>query len=327
MATIHSVHPWSRVNRATPEAMYLNRRTLLAAMGIGAVALTTGCAQAAPTKEEADKLRNNFGPVAPPKSRFDAAAGKRNEKFTIAEPLTDPVVAATYNNFYEFGLDKSAPAERSGKFVTTPWSISVGGLVKEEKTYDLEDLIKTLPSEERLYRFRCVEAWSMRVPWTGIMLADFIRKVEPLGNAKYLKFYTAKSPEQMPGMKEADYYPWPYYEGLRMDEAMSELTLLAFGIYGRPMPNQHGAPLRLVVPWKYGYKSIKSIVRIEFTDTQPKTFWNDLQPSEYPFESNVDPKVPHPRWSQATERLIDTGNRIETLPLNGYGEWVGKLYS
>jgi methionine sulfoxide reductase catalytic subunit len=330
MFNILSPQSWSKVNQATPERLYVNRRSVLAAMGLGTIGVAAsglvGCSSAIADKASMEKLRENFGPVRPPQSRFDHAAAKRNEAYTIKEPLTDATTAATYNNFYEFGLEKTDPALKSHRFVTTPWSITVDGLVKERKTYDLEELLKSMTIEERLYRFRCVEAWSMRVPWSGFRLGELIKKVEPLGDAKFVKFYTANVPEQMPGIKEASYYPWPYYEGLRIDEAMNDLTLLALGIYGKPMPNQHGAPLRLVVPWKYGYKSIKSIVRIEFTAEQPKTFWSELQPTEYPFESNVDPKVPHPRWSQATERLIDTGERIDTLPFNGYGEQVAGIY-
>jgi methionine sulfoxide reductase catalytic subunit len=185
-----------------------------------------------------------------------------------------------------------------------------------------------MPLEERVYRFRCVEAWAMIVPWTGFPLSKLIEKASAKPEAKFLRFETFNRPEQAPGMaRTANYYPWPYFEGLRMDEAMHPLTMAVTGIYGKALPKQHGAPIRLVVPWKYGYKSIKSITKIEFTDKQPKTFWEALQPEEYPFESNVNPDVPHPRWSQATERLIDTGDRVKTLPYNGYGDYVAKLYA
>jgi len=215
----------------------------------------------------------------------------------------------------------------TGDFETAPWPIEITGLVEKPLTLDATELFELFPLEERVYRFRCVEAWAMIVPWTGFPLSKLIEKVAPRREAKFLRFETFNRPAQAPGMRSLHNYPWPYFEGLRLDEAMNPLTLAVNGVYGKPLPKQHGAPWRIVVPWKYGYKSIKSIVKIEFVAEQPKTFWETLGPDEYPFESNVNPKVPHPRWSQATERMIDTGDRVKTQLYNGYGEYVAKLYS
>jgi sulfoxide reductase catalytic subunit YedY len=253
----------------------------------------------------------------------------RNPKFNPDVKLTDEEVAGSYNNFYEFSLDKEAVRLLTGKFVTSPWSIEVKGLCENPMTVDLDDLVTQMPMEERVYRFRCVEAWAMIVPWTGFPLSKLIEKAKPKPEAKFLRFETANRPDQFPGMRSfrTAGYPWPYFEGLRMDEAMHPLTLVATGIYGKPLSKQHGAPVRMVVPWKYGYKSIKSVVKIEFVAAQPKTFWETLAADEYPFESNVNPKVPHPRWSQASERMIGTGDRVRTQVYNGYGDLVAKLYS
>ena len=201
-----------------------------------------------------------------------------------------------------------------------------GSLVDRPKVYDLDDLVRRMPLEERLYRFRCVEAWAMAVPWTGFPMKALINEVQPKSSARYVRMVTFQRPEQAPGQKSQPWYPWPYFEALTMEEAMNELTLLGTGIYGHALPKQHGAPIRLVAPWKYGFKSIKSIVSIEFTDKQPPTFWNKLAPSEYDFWANVNPNVPHPRWSQATERLISTGERVPSQLYNGYGEYVAHLY-
>ncbi len=256
------------------------------------------------------------------------AAVQRNEAFTLDRPVTPEWAATGFNNYYEFHpTDKQAVKDNTGKFVTKPWSIEVKGLVRKPGTYDLDELLKKVQLEERLYRFRCVEAWSMAVPWTGFPLSEFLNMVEPESNARYLRFETANRPDQMPGMKMAPWYTWPYYEGLRMDEALNELTLLVTGVYGKPLPAQNGAPVRLIVPWKYGFKSIKSIVKIEFVARRPDTFWNDFQPKEYGFFANVNPKKPHPRWSQATERVIPNMDRRPTLLYNGYEEWVAAMYS
>jgi sulfoxide reductase catalytic subunit YedY len=237
---------------------------------------------------------------------------KRNSEFNPDWRLTKEAKAANWNNFYEFSTDKERVAKVVDKFVVSPWPIEIGGLVEKPLTLDVQELVDMMTIEERVYRFRCVEAWSMVVPWTGFPLSKLIEKVSPKSSAKFVRFETFNRPEQAPGIKRLTDYPWPYIEGLRMDEAMNPLTLVATGIYGKPLPKQHGAPARIVVPWKYGYKGAKSIVKIEFVEEQPKTFWETIAPKEYPFESNVDPAVPHPRWSQATEEILDTGERVPT---------------
>jgi len=244
-------------------------------------------------------------------------------------PLKD---VTTYNNFYEFGVDKGDPAANAHTLKATPWKVKVDGLVGKPADYDLEDLIKDIALEERIYRFRCVEGWSMVIPWYGVPLASVLARVEPQGSAKYVAFETLVRPDEMPGQRGFfQPLPWPYVEGLRMDEAMHPLTLLAVGLYGEKLPNQNGAPIRLVVPWKYGFKSIKSIVRINLTETQPPTSWSLQNSREYGFYSNVNPAVDHPRWSQATERRIGTGGlfakRHPTLPFNGYADQVAGLYA
>ena len=246
------------------------------------------------------------------------------------ERVTGYTDVTTYNNFYEFGTDKSDPAQHSGSLKVRPWSVSVEGEVKRARTFDIEDLLKLGPLEERIYRMRCVEGWSMVIPWVGWSLAELIRRVEPTGNAKFVQFVTLADPAQMPGLRSS-VLDWPYAEGLRLDEAMHPLTLLAFGVYGQVLPNQNGAPVRLIVPWKYGFKSAKSIVRIRFVDKQPPTSWELAAPQEYGFYSNVNPKVDHPRWSQATERRIGEGDlfakKRPTLMFNGYEPQVGSLYA
>jgi sulfoxide reductase catalytic subunit YedY len=232
----------------------------------------------------------------------------------------------TYNNFYEFGVDKSDPAEKSAAFKPKPWSVRVEGEVRKPATYNLEDLVKPFRLEDRIYRMRCVEGWSMVIPWRGFPLADLVKKVEPTSRAKYLAFETVFRPEEMPGQKRS-VLQWPYVEGLRMDEALHPLTLLAVGLYGKDLPSQNGAPLRLVVPWKYGFKGIKSIVRIKFVQSMPPTSWNISAPDEYGFYSNVNPEVDHPRWSQKTERRIGEFFRRKTLMFNGYGDQVASMYS
>ncbi|MGH9662556.1 MAG: protein-methionine-sulfoxide reductase catalytic subunit MsrP, partial [Bryobacteraceae bacterium] len=248
--------------------------------------------------------------------------------FTLDRPITEEWAATGYNNFYEFDpQDKQAVKDKVGAFVTSPWKIDVAGLVNKPQTLDLDDLLKKMPFEERLYRFRCVEAWSMAVPWTGFPLAELVKLVEPKPAAKYIRFVTVNRPKEMPGIVQANWYPWPFFEGLRLDEAMNPLAMLVTGLYGKPLPKQNGAPVRVITPWKYGYKSIKSIVRIEFAEKQPPTFWNKLQPLEYGFYSNVNPTKHHPRWSQAHEKVIPTMMRRETLMHNGYGQWVAGLYN
>jgi methionine sulfoxide reductase catalytic subunit len=245
---------------------------------------------------------------------------------TTGEELTSYDDITSYNNFFEFGTDKGDPKANSGRFKPRPWTLKIDGEVGKPGDYALEDVLKWFPLEERVYRLRCVEAWSMVVPWVGFPLADLIKRVEPTGKAKYVAFTTIQRPSEMPGLRVPS-IQWPYREGLRLDEALHPLTLLAVGLYGKTLPNQNGAPLRLVVPWKYGFKSIKSIVQIRLTTSQPHASWNALQPSEYGFYSNVNPEVDHPRWSQSRERRIGELFRRKTLPFNGYAEQVASLYT
>jgi sulfoxide reductase catalytic subunit YedY len=296
--------------KVTPENRYLGRREFLRSLGLLGLA-SSGLA---------------LGESLPP-SRYPYLPAKRNAEFDPKLALSDEKNATHYNNFYEFSTTKTRVSQLVGKFVVDPWTVTVGGLCKNPLRLGLDDLAKDFAYEERVYRFRCVEAWSMVVPWTGFPLADLIKKAEPKSEAKFVKFVTVSRPDQMPGIELLPDYPWPYTEGLRLDEAMNPLVLAATGLYGKPLPKQNGAPIRIVVPWKYGYKSIKSVVQIEFTASQPATLWETLNPREYPFESNVDPAVRHPRWSQSTERVVDTGDRIETLPYNGYASSVASLYS
>ena len=247
----------------------------------------------------------------------------------VMEKMTDYKDATTYNNFYEFGTDKADPAKNARTLVTKPWTVAVEGLVKNPKVFTLEELLKLSAQEERIYRMRCVEGWSMVIPWVGYSLSQLIKKVEPLGSAKYVEFITQADPKIMPGIGSR-VLNWPYVEGLRLDEAMHPLALLTFGMYGEVLPNQNGAPVRIVLPWKYGFKSGKSIVKIRFTDTEPRTAWHKSAPQEYGFYSNVNPNVDHPRWSQETERRIGEGGlfakKRPTLMFNGYAEQVASLY-
>jgi sulfoxide reductase catalytic subunit YedY len=253
-------------------------------------------------------------------SDLKASAYRVDEKLTPYESVT------TYNNFYEFGTGKEDPSKRAGSLRTRPWSVVVDGAVGKPKTFAIEEILKMAPLEERIYRLRCVEAWSMVVPWVGFPLAELLKRVEPAGSAKFVEFTTLLDPAQMPGQR-GRVLDWPYREGLRIDEAMHPLTLLTVGLYGEVLPNQNGAPIRIVVPWKYGFKSAKSIVRIRLTETQPETTWNLAGPKEYGFYSNVNPEVDHPRWSQAKERRIGEFFKRPTLPFNGYAEQVAQLYA
>ncbi|MFQ5582985.1 MAG: protein-methionine-sulfoxide reductase catalytic subunit MsrP [Calditrichia bacterium] len=308
----------------TPEHIYLNRRSFLKSMGIftaGAWGLMNGFITGRSNAASAiTELHDTIPAVA------GVYPAPRNPKYKVDRPLTDELTAASHNNFYEFTTTKSKVWTLTDKFKTKPWQIEITGHIKNKMTLDIDDLLKKLPIEERIYRFRCVEAWSMVVPWSGIPFKKLIELVEPTEKAKYIRMVTFNRPKEAPGMRSQPWYPWPYFEGLSMAEAMNELTMLVTGIYGHELPKQHGAPIRLVVPWKYGFKNIKSIVKIEFIEKQPSTFWNKLVPDEYDFTANVDPTVPHPRWSQATERDIGSGNRIPTLPFNGYEKFVGHLY-
>ena len=296
-----------RSSAITQESLYFTRREWLAAAGLTASAFLGASALLPRRAQGQQALGKPFG-LQP------------DDKPTPWEDVT------TYNNFYEFGTGKEDPSENARNFKPRPWSVRVEGLVKNPATYDLEEFLKPSRVEDRIYRHRCVEAWSMVVPWRGIMLADVLRRAEPASGAKFVEFTTLYDPSRMPGQR----YPvlrWPYVEGLRLDEAMHPLTLLVTGVYGRDLPNQNGAPLRLVVPWKYGFKGAKSIVRIRLTDTQPATAWNISAPNEYGFYSNVNPTVDHPRWSQAKERRIGEFFRRPTLMFNGYADQVSSLYA
>ncbi len=305
----------------TPEAIFWNRRRFIRAL---ALATTAATFPACGSKENASQAADVPLPVRASDALYPAS---RNARFQIEDrTLTPAGIAGRYNNFYEFTTDKAAVARLASGLTIDPWTIEIGGLVQKPFQIGFEDLIRKFPLEERIYRLRCVEAWSMVVPWVGFPFARLVEFCAPLSSAKYVRFISFHRPEEAVGQREQA-YPWPYYEGLRMDEAMNELTLMTTGIYGKPLPRQHGAPLRVIVPWKYGYKSPKSIVKIDFIAEQPRTFWNDLGPNEYSFLSNVDPDVPHPRWSQMTERDTGTDMRIPTLKYNGYSEFVASLYA
>ncbi len=298
----------------TPEADYLNRREFIRQSGILA-----GAAWAGGLSLSAQASSSDYGKDFP---------GLIKTPYGKGENLTSYKDATTYNNFYEFGTGKKDPAQNAQHFKTDPWSITVEGEAAKTGTFNLEDILKHAQIEERIYRFRCVEAWSMVVPWVGFSLADMLKRFEPTSKAKYVEFETLHDPEQMPGQRRR-VLDWPYRDGLRMDEAMHPLSFMATGIYGRHMPNQNGAPIRLVVPWKYGFKNIKSIVKIKFTEHQPVCTWNVTAPGEYGFYSNVNPEVDHPRWSQKTERRLGSNfwePKIDTEIFNGYGEEVAHLY-
>lgn len=339
---------------ATSEDVYLNRRRFMkaaGATGIGAVGLLAGCGSEAiftpaegpepipePTgggtqEPSGSTTETNTPTTTTPTTPTPGPLypAKVNPEFkTLDRPLTKESVAASYNNFYEFSTGKTQVKALAEKLTTEPWQVVVKGEVQKEVTYDFDDLVRKMPLEERLYRLRCVEAWSMAIPWTGFPMKALLDEVQPLSSAKFVKMTTFMRPEEAPGQFKNTHWPWPYVEGLTIEEAANELTFLATGTYGRAMPNQHGAVIRLVVPWKYGFKSIKSIVEIEFVSEQPKTFWNTLVPREYGFFANVNPNVDHPRWSQATEKFIttDAGNpeRRPTLLFNGYEKYVADLY-
>lgn len=328
MPRISIPHPWEIPEAlATPESAYLNRRQLLATLGLGALGFGLGQAacgsQETPGEIPPELVRPAIG------DRFqDRFPAPRNPAYTLGDrPLTPEAVAGRYNNFYEFTTTKDQVWRLAAGYPVDPWKVQVTGLVKRPRTLDLTDLFTRFPLEERLYRFRCVEAWAAQIPWTGFPLRKLIDDLEPLGSARYVRFVSFLDPERLPGQRHATHYPWPYYEALRLDEARHELAMVVVGSYGHPLPMQHGAPWRVVVPWKYGFKSPKSIVRIEFTRKQPPTFWNDVTPHEYGFFSNVNPKKPHPRWSQARERDIGTGESRPTLPYNGYAQEVASLYT
>jgi sulfoxide reductase catalytic subunit YedY len=312
-----------RSSEITPEETYLDRRRFMRAsagigLGIVAAASVLGAAGRAPGSTD---LLGAAGAL-----RQDNWRPKKKGPFDTDEELTPYKDVTTYNNFYVFGVDKSDPAEYSGSFRPLPWKVAVEGYVKKPAVYDFEDLLKPHAQEDRIYRLRCVEGWSMVIPWLGIPLGDLIKRLEPSSRATFVEFTTVLRPEEMPGQKRP-VLQWPYVEGLRMDEAMNPLTLLTTGLYGKALPNQNGAPLRLIVPWKYGFKSVKSIVKIRFVDYQPNTTWELSAPKEYGFYSNVNPDVDHPRWSQAKERRIGEFFKRKTLMFNGYADRVASMYS
>ncbi len=296
---------------ATPEHLFWNRRAVLgAAAGAAASALMPPMA---------------FAATEAPDPTADLYPAKHNDAFTLDRPITDEKVNGNYNNFYEFGGSKNI-ASQAQALQVRPWTVKIDGMVEKEQTLGIDDLIRKMTLEERLYRHRCVEAWSMAIPWTGFPFAKLVELAKPLSSAKFVRMETFLDPKVAPGQKQT-WYPWPYVEGLTIAEATNDLAFLVTGAYGHPLAKQHGAPLRLAVPWKYGFKSVKSIVRFSFTDKQPKSYWEALQASEYGFWANVNPEVPHPRWSQATEEVIGSGGkRVPTLKFNGYGDHVADLY-
>jgi methionine sulfoxide reductase catalytic subunit len=303
--------PMIRESDVTDETVYLNRRAFMT--GLGAVALVGTAAH------------SEAAPPAPA-----GLAATPNAAYRLADPTTKWEEATTYNNFYEFGVNKDDPARLAHTLRPRPWTVQVEGLVAKPRPFDIDSLMKLAPMEERIYSLRCVEGWSMVIPWIGVPLGALLKRVEPTSQAKYVEFATLVDPEQFPGQRKGLFglssLEWPYIEGLRLDEAMHPLTLLTFGMYGKVLPNQNGAPVRVVIPWKYGFKSAKSIVRIRLTSDEPKTAWHKAQPSEYGFYSNVNPTVDHPRWSQATERRIGEFRRRKTLMFNGYDQ-VASLYT
>ena len=304
-----------RESDVTPKVTFLKRRDFLAVAGSAAVGVAT----------------NGFGLAGDPDAFAQNPAAQKltnlkKSPFSTDEKLNSYKDITTYNNFYEFGLDKADPGKYAHTLKPKPWSVVVEGQCGKPGTYNIEDIMKYAPLEERIYRLRCVEAWSMVIPWIGYPLSEFLKRFEPTAKAKYVEFRTLVDTKQMPGQTEPA-LNWPYVEGLRMDEAMHPLTLLGLGLYGEVMPNQNGAPVRLVIPWKYGFKSIKSIVRVRFVETEPINTWKQQQSSEYGFFANVNPQVDHPRWTQGSERRLGEFFRRKTLPFNGYGDQVASLYA
>ena len=308
--------------KATPESTYLNRRNLLAGMGVlGLMACDAG--SGTNQAEAAVSPQSPAGGFVDPTA--DLYPATQLTDYKPGRALTSESDALTYNNFYEFGSHKKI-AKAAQKLPLRPWTVTIDGLVEKEMTLDIDGLIRQMQLEERVYRFRCVEAWAMTVPWTGFPLADLVKLARPLTSAKYLQMQTFENKKVAPGQKEY-WYPWPYTEGLTLAEATNELAMMVTGIYGKPLPPQNGAPLRLIVPWKYGFKNVKSIVRFTFTDKRPQTFWEKIGPREYGFWANINPEVAHPRWSQASERLLGSDERVPTQLFNGYAEQVAGLYA
>lgn len=314
MVSIHRRPSWAiDESLATPEDVYLNRRSILAGLGLAGLSAAALLAKPSPV----------FGSEGDPTA--DLYPAQRNEFYKLDRELTPEIVNGTYNNFYEFGSHKKIAAAAQ-QLVIRPWDIEIDGMVEQPTTIAFDDLVRKMPLEERLYRHRCVEAWSMTVPWTGFTLSKLVEFAKPLASAKYIRFETFLDPSVATGQKQV-WYPWPYVEGVTMAEAMNDLSFMVTGAYGKPVAKQFGAPIRLALPWKYGFKSIKSIRKITFTDKRPVSFWEEILPEEYGFWANVNPDVPHRRWSQASERILHTGERVPTLLYNGYGEQVAELYT
>jgi len=303
-----------RSSEITPKSLYLNRRKFLAGAAMAGVAAATGAGLRELITPSLRALAGN---------KID---GIKKSPFSTSEAITPFKDVSSYNNYYEFSTEKEEPAKLATKFRTRPWKVKIDGLVDKKQELDVDTIIKMAPAEERIYRHRCVEGWSIVVPWVGFSLSELIKRANPTSKAKFVEFTTLLDLSQMPG-QQRNVLEWPYVEGLRMDEAMHPLALLCFGMYGEDLPNQDGAPLRLIVPWKYGFKSIKAIVRVRFTDRQPVNTWNVSAPTEYGFYSNVNPTVDHPRWSQARERRLGEFSKRPTLMFNGYGDQVASLYS
>jgi sulfoxide reductase catalytic subunit YedY len=325
MGTMPRRTPAEPAREITPEALYLRRRDFLkntALFAATSTAIGAGLTRLLGKQHTETPTANN---VSTP-DRPDWVHEAPSALYTAADARTPYEDITTYNNYYELGLSKSAPSRNAGSLKSRPWTVTVEGEVKKEQRLDLDTLLSWFPIEERVYRMRCVEAWSMVIPWLGFPLGALLKRLEPTSRARYVAFTTLLDPEQLPG-QSASSLPWPYVEGLRIDEAVHPLTILAVGLYGKELPGQNGAPLRLVVPWKYGFKGIKSIVKIKLTEEQPKTTWSAAARDEYGFFANVNPAVDHPRWSQATERRIGEIRRRPTLPFNGYGDAVADLYT
>ncbi len=311
-----------RSSEITPEHLYLSRRKFLKGLSVAAgSALLLAACGVQPGQPASEPQQASETPAS--SSSPQSTGSPRDE---LGDPLTAYDAVTGYNNYYEFSMEKEAIAPLSADFRTAPWTLAVGGLVNKPKTYGIEDLLARYPQEERTYRLRCVEAWSMVIPWLGFSLAKLLQEVEPMSRAKFVRFETLNDPEQMPGQR-SKWYSWPYAEGLRLDEAMHDLTILSTGLYGKTLLPQNGAPIRVVVPWKYGFKSIKAIVKMDLVEEMPISLWMAAGPEEYGFYANVNPDVPHPRWSQATERRIGELTRRKTLPFNGYADEVASLYS
>jgi sulfoxide reductase catalytic subunit YedY len=301
----------------TPEHIYLSRRRFM--VGIGALAASAMALAACGTESKPQAPAAQAAASDPNAPKATAATDE------LGDALTSYEAVISYNNFYEFSVEKEGVAPLAKDFKTSPWTVEVGGLVNKPQKFGLEDLLKKFTQQERIYRLRCVEAWSMVIPWLGFPIAELLKEVEPMSQAKYVRFETLYDPERLPGQK-SPWYTWPYVEGLRLDEAMNDLAILSTGLYGKQLLPQSGAPLRLVVPWKYGFKSIKSIVKIDLVEEQPVSLWMAAAPNEYGFYANVNPEVDHPRWSQASERRIGELGRRKTLPFNGYADEVAGLY-